>query len=255
MSSNCIDNSKISQNVTLISIVVFVCFLVELVGIGLLLFHARRDPRHSAYENWPEDDYPAPSAHARNSWIDDKVEVEVPSQSRRSRHPSPEKRLPAPPSWFSDDESEDLESVIDVVIEPASPLIHAQFSATPFSGTPRTSIRPGSPTPSSNFFAVSPVKGRESWSFRANDLDRVTIFRTPSHLPQPSPGDHSRTISMSVVGEGIDSPLDTAQVTELFALQQLVAKLNGQVQELERQKKLLHDGRWLKTARASYNGP
>ncbi|KAJ7044186.1 hypothetical protein C8F04DRAFT_1389570 [Mycena alexandri] len=242
--SNCIDNSKISQTVTLTSIVVFVCFLAELVGIGLLLFRARRNQRHITYEHWPPDDHPAASSSTRDS----KVDVEVPSTRRR--YLSAEKRLPVLPSWFSDEEPDDLDSVNDVVVEPASPLIHAQFSATPFSGTPRTSIFPGSPTPSSNFFAV---RGRESW-VGGNDPDRVTLFRTPSHLPQPSPGDYLKTISMSAVHEGIDSPLGTAESTEVFALQQLVAKLKGRVQELERQNKLLQDGRWLKTAPPGNNG-
>ncbi|KAJ7175919.1 hypothetical protein C8R46DRAFT_74036 [Mycena filopes] len=212
-----------------------------MVGIGLLIFRARRDPRENIGQ-WPTDNYSdaspdSESSFPRNSFSREATAKPLP---QRGRYLFPEKQLPPPPSWFS---SEDSESVIDVVVEPASPLLHAQFSAPPFSGTPRSSIHifPESPIPSSNIFGAKP---REVSWVAGNDLDRLTVFRTPSYFPQSSRGEHFRTTSMSAVQEGTDQPLGTAQDTEVFALQQLVAKLKGRVQELEVQNKLLQDGRW-----------
>jgi hypothetical protein len=57
---------------------------------------------------------------------------------------------------------------------------------------------------------------------------------------------------MAAVQEDTDRPSGTAQDTDTFALQQIVAKLKWRIRELEMQHELLREGSWIRSSVPSY---
>ncbi|KAJ7212058.1 hypothetical protein GGX14DRAFT_393685 [Mycena pura] len=233
------------------SVVLSVCFLAETLLVAFLVF--RRENK-----NWilPTSNnqlqlanpqaiiptqgngmYPDPADRRTSALPMQSLYSIAPSDSFLSRM----KQLPVAPS------SPDAESTIDIAIEQASPLLHAQFSASP-------STVLGTPIPSSNVFTGT--AGRQTWVAGTN-LDRQTIIctRTPPLYSQSNRERGFRVVSMAAVqgnsdGRLLSTSMDPAN--ETFAMQQLVAGLRARVHELELQNDMPRDSSRCKSSPPGY---